>query len=414
MKIVIVAANASSSFGGEAFLPLKYFQILLRRGYEVKLIAHERNRSDLEDYFKDSTESIYFINDTSIHRITWRLSNLFPSVICTIFFSPALHILNEIIQRRIIKQLIRDDKVDIIHQPIPVSPKTPSSLFGFNVPVIIGPMNGGMTYPPGYEGYERALSRNIIRIARNFAFLVNRLIPGKIKAATLIVANDRTEAALPLKNHPNIIKLVENGVDLDIWSRSVKNSLRKSHETFKLVFIGRLIPLKAVDITLKALSIARAEGAPVIFDIIGEGEDRARLLELVKSLNLSKEVRFHGFLAQKKCASILQKADALILNSLRECGGAVVLEAMSLRLPVIASDWGGPSDYLDNSCGFLVPPVPSETFASRLAKAILKLVDSPELCHRMGIAGQKKIQNEFQWEIKVDKMLAIYEEAIRR
>ncbi len=101
-------------------------------------------------------------------------------------------------------------------------------------------------------------------------------------------------------------------------------------------------------------------------------------------LGLNGAVRFHGFRPQAECAEILQRADALILNSLYECGGAVVLEAMSMGLPVIGPDWGGPADYLDETCGILVHPCPRETYAARIAEAIGELAADPERRVQMG------------------------------
>lgn len=411
IKILIVAANASSVFGGEAFLPLKYFQILLKRGYQVRLIAHERNRKNLEKYLGDNVQ-IYFIEDSIYHRAIWQTGKLLPAILRTVLSGTALNVINEIYQARIIRQLVELGVIDVIHQPIPVSPKSPSGLFGFGVPVVIGPMNGGMEYPPGYHEHENKITRLFVYIARQAAILLNLIIPGKQKASTLIVANQRTKAALPVKRHPRIIELVENGVDLEVWSRSTAKRLRRTDECFRLVFMGRLIALKAVDVTLEALQIARATGADITLDIIGDGDERSALELLSSKLDLCSAVRFHGFLPQHECSLILQGADALILNSVRECGGAVVLEAMSLELPVVASDWGGPPDYLDASCGLLVSPVPRKNFSVRLADAILELANDPERCNEMGKAGRAKICSEFDWEKKVDRMVEIYQKSL--
>ena len=179
-----------------------------------------------------------------------------------------------------------------------------------------------------------------------------------------------------------------------------------------MIFVGRLVDWKAVDITLKALKLARQSGLDVRLEIVGDGPAESSLKSLAVDLGIKEWVAFHGFQPQSKCAEHMARTDALILNSLYECGGAVVLEAMSLGLPVIASDWGGPADYLDPSCGILVNPVPRESFAQRLADAILCLAQDPELSRRLGVAGAEKVRAEFDWEEKVARMLSIYEEVI--
>lgn len=409
-EVLIVAPNASSRFGGEAFLPLKYFQILHRRGIPVRLIAHARNRANLEEVLKTEIGALDFIEDSVWHRLIWTVGRWLPGILRDTLAGTALNFVNEAYQRRLIRRLVRAGRVCLIHQPIPVSPKAPSSLYGFGVPVIIGPMNGGMAYPPGYADHESATTRAFVDGARRLAVLLNRLVPGKRRAAALLVANERTRAALPIADHPHVIELVENGVDLTVWASPAVTALRKPGDPFRLVFMRRLVGWKAVDITFEALRLARDAGVDVRLDVLGDGEERAELEALSRSLGLAEVVTFLGFRPQAECARRLAEADALILNSVYECGGAVVLEAMGLARPVIASDWGGPADYLDETCGILVHPAPRETFAQRISAAINRLADDPALCRALGEAGRARIIADFDWEKKVDRMIAVYTE----
>lgn len=412
-KILIVAPNASSRFGGEAFLPLKYFQLLRQRSHPAKLIAHARNRADLEGMLAPFRDDILYVEDSLWHRGIWKAGRVLPGRLRDVLVGTLLNIVNERFQARIIRRLVAAGEVHVIHQPIPVSPLAPSSLYGFGVPVVIGPMNGGMMFPAGYDDLESPATRRFIRAARGFARLLNRVTPGKRRAAALLVANDRTRRALPFQDHPNIITLVENGVDPAAWPAPTDRT-RAVGAPFRLVFMGRLVGWKAVDITLDALARARAAGTDATLDILGDGPERAGLEAQVARLGLSQAVRFHGFLPQAACAPVLAAADALILNSVWECGGAVVLEAMGMGLPVIGPDWGGPADYLDATCGILVAPTPRATYANRLAEAIARLARDPALCANMGAAGAARVRAEFEWEKKVDRMLEICVGALER
>jgi glycosyltransferase involved in cell wall biosynthesis len=160
--------------------------------------------------------------------------------------------------------------------------------------------------------------------------------------------------------------------------------------------------------------VARARGnvPDLRLDVIGTGPEADKLKALSARLNLSDCVTFHGFQPQSDCARLMSDCDALILNSLFESGGAVVLEAMSLGLAVIASDWGGPAEYLDASSGLLVSPVPRDTFVERLAEAIEKLATTPGLARRMGEAGSVRVRRDFGWDAKIDRMIEIYDEVM--
>ena len=407
-RILIVADNASARFGGEAILPLKYFTLLARRGRDVHLITHARNRDALEASFPDLTGRITYSPDTALHRILWRIGAPLPGAIRDHLIGNLMGLVTGLQQRRLAHARVRAGLVDLVHQPIPVSPAAPSLLHRLGVPVVIGPMNGAMNYPPGYEDFEGGLSRRFVRAGRIVAGLVNRLIPGKRRAAMLLVANARTRAALPV-NGPKVVDLDENGVDFDLWPDLGPRPARPPGAPLRLVFMGRLIALKGLDIALQGMTLTHH---PVTLDILGDGDQRAALQAQVAALGLGDRVRFHGFLPQTDCARHLTGADALILPSLRECGGAVVLEAMAMGLAVIASDWGGPADYLDAGCGRLVSPVPRASFAARLAEAMDEFAADPALVAQLGQAGAAKVRTRFDWQHKIDRIEALYREAV--
>ncbi|MBD3763417.1 MAG: glycosyltransferase family 4 protein [Rhodobacterales bacterium] len=410
MKILIVAPNASARFGGEAFLPLKYFEGLARRGHAVRLVTHARVRDELAATFPDLMDRIDWVQDTRAHRVSVAAAGRLPGRLRDVVLGLTVGPLTDAAARRLIAARVAAGEVEVIHQPQPVSPRAPSAIHGFGVPVVIGPMNGDMRFPRGWEAREPALSRRLTPLLRLAATVSNRLVPGKARAAVLLVANDRTRRALPVA-HPNVETLVENGVDFRTFAPCPLVP-RAPGDPFRLVFLGRLVGWKAVDVTLAALAQARAAGVPAELDILGDGEARAALQ--AQAAPLGAAVRFHGFVPQAQAAAVLAQSHALILNSLWECGGAVVLEAMATGLPVIASAWGGPADYLDASCGILVDPAPAASFADRLAQAIARLAADPAAAAAMGAAGAARARAEFDWDRKIDRIEAVYARALRQ
>jgi glycosyltransferase involved in cell wall biosynthesis len=460
LRVLIVAEHASLKFGGEAALPLHYFRVLRKRGLETWLVVHDRTRDELKSLFPGDFDRIHFVPDTFWHRFVSRCSQLLPARLSYFTFGLILRLVNQLVQRRIIKRIVREQQIDIIHQPIPVSPKEPSMIFDMGVPVVIGPMNGGMDYPPAFRRMQSRFVNLTLGIGGLFANLLNTLIPGKRSCETLLVANPRTRDALPKGIRGKVIELVENGVDLSIWkhepSRLEARPLRYQFQSSgsenpveetktqgleqtpqqptKFIFVGRLVDWKAVDLLLLAFKRV-VELLPAELEFIGDGNERAPLEEQARELGLIKPqsqnaqattremasdtfesdaVRFSGWLSQVDCAQRLKKADALVLPSLLECGGAVVLEAMAMGLPVIATNWGGPADYLDESCGILVNPASRDSFINDLAAAMIEMAQHPETRKAMGRAGRERVRDRFDWEVKVDTMLEIYQETIQR
>lgn len=86
----------------------------------------------------------------------------------------------------------------------------------------------------------------------------------------------------------------------------------------------------------------------------------------------------------------------------------MVLEAMAMGKPVIATNWGGPADYLDASCGILVDPESYADLVAGFARAMQKLIDAPAQAKSMGAAGRERAVRDFDWRQKIDKVIGIF------
>lgn len=420
-RVLIVAENASARFGGEAALPLHYYRELRARGTATWLLTHARTRRELSEAFPGDSNIVY-VEDSRWHRLLWRAGERLPAQVRYLTTEFLSRISTQLAQRRIARRLIRAQRIDVVHQPIPVSPREPSLLYGLGCPVVIGPMNGGMNYPPAFAAHEGRTERLFLGWGRASAAALNFLMPGKRRAALLLVANERTRRALPAGTCPRVEELVENGVDLSLWTTAKTSDVASDDEANRcttFVFMGRLIPLKCVDLLLRAFAAARHK-APVRLWVLGDGPERARLEQIAADLGLrgggagdAGVAHFAGWLPQAACLEWLVDADSLVLPSVRECGGAVVLEAMALAKPVIAAAWGGPLDYLDPTCGVLVPVSSADDLVAALEAAMVRLARSPELRRRLGGAAAAKVQAQYNWKTKADRIVELYAHALQ-
>jgi glycosyltransferase involved in cell wall biosynthesis len=402
LRICIVAENASFQFGGEASLPLHYFSRLRARGIDACLIVHGRTQAEIEALFPGERERIHFIRDRWFHKLIWQASRLLPRRISEATCGTLMVLINQWMQRQIVRGLVRGRGIDVVHQPIPVSPRAPSFLFGLGAPVVMGPMNGGMEYPPAFRSAESRFTRVTVALARRGSNFINRLIPGKRAAEVLLVANRRTREALPPGLQGTIIEIPENGVDVELWSAPADRATAR--DPGKFIFIGRLVDWKRLDLAISA--IASVPGA--FLEVIGDGPMRSEWAELAARLGAGDRIVFSGWLPQSGCARRLRGSAALLLPSVYECGGAVVLEALAAGTPAIATAWGGPADYLDEASGILIAPESEGAIIEAFAVAMRKLMDNPEFAERLGRAGQRRVMEEFDWENKVDRLLGIY------
>lgn len=406
--------------GGEAAIPWHYFRVLRSRGVDAHLVIHERVRTELDSLAAPADlDRLHYVRDSTAHKLLHRVGERLPARLAYFSLGFVMRLLTQVQERRIARRLIAEHALDVVHQPIPVSPREPSLMTGLGAPVVIGPMNGGMTFPPGFGGSNSTPRRVLESVGGAGARLLHRLVPGKRRAAVLLVANERTRAALDFGGS-DAVSLVENGVDLSVWRPADTNPTScegDERSTTEFVFLGRLVGWKAVDVAISALA-AISDVTDVRLTIIGDGPERGALERVAAAArtpsgaSVDDRIAFLGWQSQDRCPELLGNADVLVLPSLYECGGAVVLEAMALAKPVIATDWGGPADYLDETCGILVPPVSRQRLEAGFADAMAELAASPERRRELGGGGRRRIENEFDWEIKVDRMVEIYRSAI--
>ncbi|MCA8889506.1 MAG: glycosyltransferase family 4 protein, partial [Parvularculaceae bacterium] len=121
---------------------------------------------------------------------------------------------------------------------------------------------------------------------------------------------------------------------------------------------------------------------------------------------------FEGFRPQSEIRNTLSRARALVLPSLRECGGAVVLEAFACGAPAIATRWGGPEDYITADTGVLVDPDSRDGFIAALFAAMNELAKNPGKASAMGDAARRRVEDNYTWTAKARQMAAIYEDVL--
>lgn len=148
-------------------------------------------------------------------------------------------------------------------------------------------------------------------------------------------------------------KTVPNVVNIDKFSLSFKSEKTKG-TPIKMLLVGFQTPRKGIPFLLKALSHLKTIRHDFFLDIVGDGPNKYEYEEMSKNLGLKDVVKFHG--TQQEITGFIKDCDFFVLPSLYENFGVVYIEAMACGKPVIATSAGGPSEFIDNSLGRLVPP----------------------------------------------------------
>lgn len=217
------------------------------------------------------------------------------------------------------------------------------------------------------------------------------LVGNRVADALICVAGSEERLLLKAGVVPNKLHRVYNGV-ADPYIPTVDSSAPK--DTVHIAFIGRLSPVKGVDVLLRAMAaLTELAGQSVTLDIMGVGEDAEALQMLAHQMGLAHLVTFHGYCPD--AASRLAECDIFCLPSREDMGPLVCVEAMAQAKPIVSTWVGGiPEMVIDGETGILVPSddVPA------LTQALTTLVKDAERRRTMGQAGRQRYEACFTRE----------------
>ena len=178
----------------------------------------------------------------------------------------------------------------------------------------------------------------------------------------------------------------------------------------RLLFVGRLDPVKGLPVLFAALSDLRRRGRAVHLDIVGDGPERGSLEAAVKAGALDDAVTFHGYRSQAELQEYLRRAEVMVMTSFSEGIPVVLMEAMSRGLPVIAPRITGiPELVEDGVSGRLTTPAQS----GELADAIAELLDDPVRRTQFARAAAETVRREFDLQVEARRLVEILNGCLR-
>jgi len=198
------------------------------------------------------------------------------------------------------------------------------------------------------------------------------------------------------------------GVDTETFKPQNRNGIRDKRFIFGTV--KSLYKNYGIDYLIKAAAIVNQELSDWELWIGGEGTEKENLQDLAEQLQLSDKIKFLGQIPHSEVPLTLTDMDVFIVPSLEESFGVAAAEASACELPVICSNIGGlPEIVKDSRTGYVV----EAEDAKAIAEKILHLYRNPELRRAMGKAGREFIKDRYEWQVNAEKMLTIYERAMR-
>lgn len=301
-----------------------------------------------------------------------------------------------------IGNIIKKEKPDIIngHSPVPFIADV--ALYeSQDIPYV-------MTYHAG------SMLKHSYPIDFLIEFYESVILNACFKKAKAIISYSQEFIKTYLAPYKNKVVEIPPGIDTKEFVPATKNSPSKRPP--KILFVGRIEKTsewKGIDYLLKAVQIVKKTYPEIELELIGPGDAIEKYQAMAAELGIGDHTSFPGGMTGEPLIKEYHNADMLVLPSTTnaESFGIVLLEAMACGLPVIGSKIGGIVRLIENNVNGLLVEPKNET---ALAKAILKVLGDKAIAKKMGAAGRKKAEQDYEWAHQIEKYNTLFEDILRQ
>lgn len=405
-RVLLSAYQCAPGEGLESELGWQWYRRLAART-STTLVTHVRNREALEDAGSPSTGSDVVYVDTERFAGPWygKVSEMFQNSDRAQAFLRMLdfYVYDHAMVRGLEE---RRNDWDVVHAVTPASPLAATQLHKLDLPLVLGPWNGGLTVPSNL----RKTTRNHVSWLpplRHFAKLYDGIIGSTRNADVVLSATRATTKSIAARYRERCVRMLDNGVDLTVFEAKAWPEAPSADNPLRVCFVGSLIPEKAVNLLLHAVQRMR-EKFPIEAHIVGDGPLRAELERCAHDLRVNDIVTFHGTLPPAGVAGQLQAAHLTCLPSVRESSGAVVLETMACARPSVVVNHGGRSELVKFDVGVDLRPKSEETIVAGLCKTFVDVVRRPHIWRERGETARRRAERHYSWDYKISAALGVY------
>ena len=385
----------------------------LRRVADVHLVTQVRNREAIlrqgwvegQDFTSIDTEAVTAPIWRAAQALRmgkgkgWTLNTAINSLVYPYF------------EARIWRQFgqdLRAGRFDLVHRVTPLTPTAVSpiaaKLARIGVPFVMGPLNGGVPWPAGFDS-ERRREREWLSYVRG----LYKLSPGRARmyrsAAAVLAGSRHTATEVPAACQDKTFWLPENAIDT---ARFGRRSVQDVSGPLRACFIGRLVPYKGPDMLLEAAADQLAAGR-LSLDIIGDGPMRPDLEAQARRLGVTQAVTFHGQVPHGAVQDIAVQSNLLTFPSIREFGGGVVLEAMALGVVPLIVDYAGPGELITPQTGLSVPIGPRGQIIRDMKAALDQVIADPSDLPDRAARAHARAHALFTWPAKAQQIRQVYD-----
>lgn len=418
LKVILTAHEVSPLLGSECS---SGWNIITRLGayHDITVLYAETNqfgtnsyKQQIEEYILKSgiIPGIHFL-PISQPKITKKIASLnkFLSHKKTSIGISFLYFLGvRFWEKKILKsvtKLIKEEKIDLVHHFNHLSFREPGYLWKIDKPFLWGPTSGLSLVPYSFLS-KLPIKELISNLLRNFLNRFQVSLSGRIqqaiKKSSIIYFVTKDDEAFFSNRQKNIFNILDIGCSSNIKSVDKEPNNGK----VKILWIGRFSYLKALDILLEAVSLDVDLRSKLDIYIIGEGPQKEYYKKIADKFQLDN-IHWIGQIAKNEVSMYMQESDLLVHSSIKEAASAVILESLSVGLPVICHDAFGMSYAIDETCGIKVPLISPKKSVEGFKEALLTLINKPELIVKLRDGAFRRAK-ELSWDSMVETIANDY------
>ncbi len=409
-RVLVIAEAANPEWPS---VPLVGWSIAraIRDVADAHVVTQIRNRDAIQRAGWQEGREFTAIDSEPVARPVWRFTEVLQKLTglgwttSTALSSLSYYYFEHLVWKRF-GDAIASGEYDVVHRVTPLSPTLPSTLAArcrrAGVRFVWGPINGGVAWPREFADLQRKEGEWL-----SYVRGVHRAMPGygstRSDAAAILVGSRDSWRHLE-GHHDRCVYLPENAIDP---TRFTTRSTATSDGPLQVAFVGRLVPLKGVDMLIEAATPMLRDGS-LILHVVGDGPERPALEAQIAEAGVGHGVRMHGWVPHHELGQRLSTCHVFAFPSIKDFGGGVVLEAMAMGLVPVVVDYGGPAELVSAGTGWRVPLGPRPALLAGFRDVLERMAREPGELREMGERAVRRVHAWFTWETKARQVLEAY------
>jgi glycosyltransferase involved in cell wall biosynthesis len=397
-RILLSAHSCAPSVGSEPGIGWNWAQAIAAEGHRVTVITRAVNRARIEALCRGECRNPEFV----FHDLSPVTQKLYKLPLGNWIY----YLLWQYTAAKRAVELHRAEKFDQVQHITWGSFRAPSFMGRLGIPFVFGPVGGGEDTPKllrkgmGWRGrfwdFLRRLSNRLLAL--------DPFMRCTFADASMVLAATReTLRQIPSAYRQKArVQPAAGVIPIAVQNRSSTRPLGPYQErraALEILNVGRLVPYKGLHLALRALAALGEKRMAVRFTVIGSGYDAPRLKRMARRLNLGDCVRWIPWMPREDLLRTVSDFDLFLFPSLHDSGGMAVLEALSSGLPVVCLDLGGPSEFVDDTCGRVVRTSGADEgrVVADIAASLAEFLEDRSKLKRLSKCASERAKS-FTWE----------------